>query len=119
MTWQRATEIVAGRTYSWGSEGASPFVIRFAERQGEDWAFTAANSRGRLFGFTTSQWDMPYEQPLALDVVLAPVQVGELRPNDSGDKPTAVFVDGELVAVFTAGQQDRANAYAEQLKGGA
>lgn len=98
MTWQRATEIVVGRTYSWWDDGTNPWVATIHDKL-------------RPHG--------PYEPKPAPEVVLAPMLVGELRSNDNGDKPTAVFVDGEFVAVFTAGHEAQAQAYAEHLKGGA
>lgn len=122
MTWQRATEIVPGRTYSQSDDGLYPWVARTATCDCGVWCYTYADAHAEefhVYGGWCGNGTMPYEQPLTPNVVLAPMLVGELRPNDNGDKPTAVFVDGELVAVFAAGHQDRASAYAEHLKGGA
>ena len=120
MTWQRATEIVIGRTYSWWDDGKDPWVARTVDRLGHMWTVSFLRPDNAIECLPCNRPEhMPYEQVADPVVVLAPMLVGELRPNDNGDKPTAVFVDGELVAVFTAGQQDRANAYAEHLKGGA
>ena len=64
MTWQRATEIVAGRLYSWDEAGRHPWVARMVDREGDEWAFSyrCAAVDKVLCASSVTPTRMPYEQ---------------------------------------------------------
>lgn len=79
MTWQRATELVPGRTYSWWSDGEDPWVARMVDQGGGCGVVTYLDAAERVDWARFSADEMPYEQaPVAPRIVRTEYRVPKL-----------------------------------------
>ena len=104
MTWQRATEIVAGRTYSWHRDGTDAWVARMVDHEGDEWAFYRfTNADEVLCGSSAASNAMPYEQaPVPPWIVRTEYRVpvrGEQFVGPANGQIWTVANDGNEVAV--------------------
>lgn len=100
-SWQRATEIIPGRTYSWNSDGCYPWVARMVDREGDALAVTYLDTKGYLCaGEVNEEW--PYEPapcpPWIVRTEYRAPEHGEWYVADSGDTMMYSYtpVDGEV-----------------------
>lgn len=94
-SWQRASEIVPGRTYSWWSDGCYPWVPRMVDREGDVWVVSYLDVSGRLAAAKASD-EWPYElapcPPWIVRTEYRAPEHGEWYVADSGD--TMMYADG-------------------------